>query len=334
MLEAIAVLGGVSGLAALGLGLAGIKFHVEIDPRVEAIEGLLPGANCGACGFAGCAGLAKAIVQGDAPPDSCPPGGGDVAKAVAGVMGLDAGSSVRQVAVVHCKGGRSVAGNKGVYQGVDDCRAAAIVGGGPKLCSFGCMGFGTCKVVCPFDAIKMSADGLPLVDREKCTGCGNCIKACPKKIIDLMPEDRLVYIRCKNPNKGKAVTSVCSVSCIGCGKCVKTCPFEAIAMEAGLAVMDGSKCTSCGLCAPACPTGNIDDLIDVRYRAKVVESACIGCGKCVKVCPVEAITGEKKKPHFVEADKCISCYQCIDACPVNAFEKVDPYSRQSKGKAA
>lgn len=334
MIEAIAVLGGISGFAALGLGIASIKFHVEIDPRVEAVEGLLPGANCGGCGFAGCSALAKAIVEGSALPNACPPGGADAAKAIAGVMGVDAGASLKRVAAVHCKGGKSVAGEKGVYQGVEDCRAAAIVGGGPKLCAFGCMGFGTCRASCPFDAIEMTADGLPLVDMEKCTGCGNCVEVCPKNIIDLMPENKLVYIRCKNPHKGKAVTSVCSVACIGCAKCEKTCPFGAISMDQNLAVMDKEKCTSCGLCAPVCPTGNIDDLVVVRFRAKVIEDACIGCAKCIKVCPTEAVSGERKKPHVVETAKCISCYKCIEVCPVNALEKAEPYGRQVKGRAA
>jgi electron transport complex protein RnfB len=334
MVEALLVLGGLGCLAALGLGAASAKFHVEVDPRVEQLEGVLPGVNCGACGYAGCNALARALSEGKAPANACVPGGAEVAKAVARILGVEAGARVKQIAVVHCKGARGIAGDKGVYTGVPDCRAAALVGGGPKLCDHGCMGLGSCERSCPFDAIHVGPDGLAHVDRAKCTGCGNCVEACPKNIIDLMPEDEYVYIRCSNPHKGKAVTEVCSRGCIGCRRCEKTCPFNAISMDRDLAKIHPDKCTSCGLCAPVCPTGNIDDLVDIRYKARIEGAACVGCTKCAKVCPVGAISGEENQAHTVDAEKCISCYECLEACPVGAILKTSPQPTKGKGEAA
>ena len=179
MLEATLVLAGVAGLAALGLGLASLKFAVTVDPRVQEVDAQLPGVNCGACGYAGCTALARAMAEGKEEANACLAGGADVAAAVAAILGVDAGEAVKRVAVVHCKGARGVALDKGVYHGVPDCRAAAQVGGGPKLCGFGCLGFGSCERVCPFDAIHVQEDGLAHVDRDHCTGCGNCVEACP-----------------------------------------------------------------------------------------------------------------------------------------------------------
>jgi electron transport complex protein RnfB len=334
MLEAVLVLGALGLLSALGLGLASLKFRVEVDPRVEEVERVLPGVNCGACGYAGCNALARALAEGKAPANACVPGGADVAKAVARILGVDAGAVEKRIAVVHCKGGRGVAGDKGLYLGVPDCRAAALVGGGPKLCNYGCMGLGSCERSCPFDAIHVGADGLAHVDRDKCTGCGNCVEACPKRIIDLMPATELVYVRCTSPLRGKAVTSVCSKGCIGCRRCEKTCPFGAISMDRDLAKIHPDKCTSCGLCATVCPTGNIDDLVDIRYKARIDDRTCVGCTRCVPVCRVGAISGEEKKPHSVAPERCVSCYHCLEVCPVGAIRKAGPQRRSAEGEAA
>ena len=302
MLESVLVLAGIACLAALGLGVASLKFAVVVDPRVAELDEALPGVNCGACGYAGCSALARALAEGKEPANACPAGGAAVAEAVASILGVDAGAAIKQVAVVHCKGAAGVALDKGTYHGVPDCRAAALVGGGPKLCGFGCLGLGSCERSCPFDAIHVGDDGLSHVDMQRCTGCGNCVEACPKKIIDLVPETGLVHVRCNSPHKGKAVKSVCPVGCIGCTKCVKTCPFEAIRMAGGLARIDPEKCVSCGLCATVCPTSNIDDLVPVRYRVGIAADTCIGCTTCTKMCPVEAISGEKKQPHEIDPE--------------------------------
>jgi len=334
MVEAVLVLGGLGCAAALGLGAASLKFRVHVDPRVEDLERALPGVNCGACGYAGCNALARALAEGKAPANACVPGGADVAAAVAQILGVDAGAAVKRIAVVHCKGGRGIAGDKGVYSGVPDCRAATLVGGGPKLCAHGCMGLGSCERSCPFEAVHLGPDGLAHVDRDKCTGCGNCVEACPKKIIDLMPATEFVYVRCTNPHKGKAVKEVCTKGCIGCRRCEKTCPFQAISMDRDLARIDPEKCTSCGLCATVCPTDNIDDLVDIRYKARIDDRTCTGCTQCVKTCTVEAISGEVDRPHTVDAEKCISCYQCLEVCPVQAIQKADPHRRKGNEEAA
>jgi electron transport complex protein RnfB len=334
MLEAVLVLGGIACLAALGLGAASLKFAVQVDPRVAEIDLALPGVNCGACGYAGCSALARAMAEGREAANACLAGGADVAAAVAAILGVDAGEVAKRVAVVHCKGALGVALEKGVYHGVPDCRAAAQVGGGSKLCNYGCLGLGSCERVCPFDAIHVAGDGLAHVDRRNCTGCGNCVEVCPKRLIDLMPADELVYVRCNSPLKGKAVKSACPVGCIGCTKCEKTCPFHAIAMVQGLAKIDPATCVSCGLCATLCPTANIDDLVEVRYEVRIDDHTCVGCTKCTEACPVEAIAGEKKEPHRVDPDKCISCYQCLEVCPVGAIAKGAPVCRDRAGEAA
>ena len=324
MIAPVLIVGGLGCLSALGLGLASLKFRVEVDPRVEALEGVLPGANCGACGYAGCSALAKALAEGAAPPNACTPGGAEVAGAVAGILGVEAGETVQRVAVVHCRGGRGVAADKGVYVGVPDCRAAVLVGGGPKLCSAGCLGMGTCERVCPFDAIHLDATGLPRVDPGRCTGCGTCVDACPKRIIDLEPDGCRVHVRCRNTGRGKAVKAVCSEGCIGCGRCAKACPVDAIAMDRGLAKIDPDACVSCGRCAAVCPTGNIDDLVVGRCKARIDPDACVGCGRCAKACPVDAIAGEPKAPHRVDPDACIGCGRCAAVCPTDAVRDGDP----------
>lgn len=334
MVEAVLVLGGLGCLAALGLGAASLRFRVDVDPRVEDLEGVLPGVNCGACGYAGCSALARALAEGKAPANACVPGGADVAAAVARILGVEAGAAVKRIAVVHCKGTPEVAPDKGAYHGVPDCRAATLVGGGPKLCTYGCMGLGSCERSCPFDAIHVGPDGLAHVDRDKCTGCGNCVEACPKNIIDLMPATEWVYVRCNNPHKGKAVKAVCAKGCIGCRRCEKTCPFEAITMDRDLARIHPDTCTSCGLCATVCPTSNIDDLVDVRYGVRIDDRTCVGCTRCVDVCKVGAIAGEPEAPHAVDPDTCVSCYQCLEACPVGAIQKTASPRGGDAGRAA
>jgi electron transport complex protein RnfB len=208
------------------------------------------------------------------------------------------------------------------------------VGGGPKQCGNGCLGLGTCERSCPFDAIHVGEDRLAHVDRERCTGCGACVEVCPKRIIDLMPATELVYVRCSNPLKGKAVKSVCSAGCIGCTKCARTCPFEAIQMDRGLAKIDPAKCVSCGLCATVCPTANIDDLVETRYLVGIDPGTCTGCTRCTEVCPVDAIAGENKRPHTIDPATCISCYQCLEVCPVNAIARGAARSGVEDGEAA
>lgn len=258
---------------AAGLAVASKKFAVEVDERQEAILGVLPGANCGGCGYPGCAGLAAAIVAGDAPVNGCPVGGAGVAEKVAGIMGVEAQTGVRNVANVHCNGTNENAVEKAKYIGIADCRAATIAQGGSKGCTFGCMGLGSCVKVCQFDSIYIGTDGVAHVDKEKCTACGKCIEVCPKSIIAFIPENQQVYINCSSHDKGKDVKSICQVGCIGCGICAKNCPFEAIEMVNDLPVINYEKCKQCNICVNKCPTKAIKGRVIAKKAAPAQKTA-------------------------------------------------------------
>ena len=250
---AMGVLGGLGLLFGVSLSIASRIFGVKVDPKIEEVRGALPGANCGACGFPGCDGLANAIVSGKAPINACSVGGKPVADEVADIMGINDVNFERKVAVVLCQGSCDKSKEKYIYEGIKDCRVANILAGGSKSCSFGCLGCGTCKDVCEYDAIQM-IDGVAVIDKEKCTACMKCIEICPKKIIELVPYEQQVVVKCKSLDPGKEVRSKCSVGCIGCQICVKNCPVDAFSFENNLAKINYDKCTNCGICAEKCPT--------------------------------------------------------------------------------
>ncbi len=320
MIEAILSLGGLGILAGFGLGVASKKFAVKVDPRQEAILEALPGANCGGCGFPGCSGMAEALVKGNVPINGCPVGGSETVEVIAKILGVEAETKDPVVARLLCKGGHAAAKEKYLYHGVPDCRAAALVAGGRKACGYGCLGLGTCARSCPFDAITMSADGLPVIDESKCTSCGNCVAACPKNIIQLLPIHKKVTVLCSSHDKGAAVKKICTAGCIGCSLCKKVCPFEAIEMDRFLARVIPEKCRQCGLCVAKCPTKVIEDQLAGLHPLAVIGSSCNGCAECVKVCPVEAIAGEAGKLHIVDPAKCVGCRACADACPIDVIE--------------
>jgi len=248
---AVMMLAGLGAVFGIGLAVASRAFAVATDPRVEQIEESLPGANCGACGFAGCSAYAEAVAKGVAPTGACIPGGASTAGAIAGIMGVEADIAEKRIAVVHCQG-RNVA-SRFQYAGVTDCRAAALLQGGFKSCAYGCLGLGSCVEACPFGGIQM-VDGLPVVNPDMCVACGKCVEACPRDLISLHPVKAAVQVMCRSTDKGGVVRKVCSTGCIGCKKCEKVCDAEAIHVENFLARIDDQKCTQCGKCLDACPT--------------------------------------------------------------------------------
>jgi len=215
----------------LVIAIAALIFAVEVDPRIEQIEDILPGANCGACGFAGCGDFARAVVSKECPPEKCPSCPASTLSDIADILGVTVGLRAQNVALVKCGGGDSVARHP-QYNGVSDCRSANLVAGGPKGCDFGCLGLGTCARECPFGAIEMTGDGLAVVHPELCVGCEKCIAACPRRMIVMVPKSAPVHVLCNSPAKGAAKRKVCQASCIGCRKCVKTA-------EEGQMMMDG-----------------------------------------------------------------------------------------------
>lgn len=243
------ILGGVLGLA---LAVAAKVFVVKIDERIPEIQDKLPGANCGGCGYAGCAALAEAIVKGEAKPSACVVGGESVAAEIAAIMGVEAEASIRLRAQVMCSGTAEFAAKKYIYEGAPDCIAASRLGGGDKLCPNGCIGLGTCVLVCPFGAISIE-NGISAVDYTKCKGCGKCVEACPKHIIRLIPYDAKVWVGCMSVDKGSLTRSYCEVGCISCKLCEKTCESDAIHVNDFVASIDYTKCTQCGKCVEKCP---------------------------------------------------------------------------------
>jgi len=319
---------GLMGLVfGLILAFASKIFFVKVDPRVEQITEALPGANCGACGKAGCAGYAEAIVTEGADINLCAPGGQEAAAAIARIMGVEASSGVRKIAVIHCSsGGYENTNWKYNYQGVETCKAAVNVAGGPNSCSWGCVGFNDCLRACPFDAISLDERGMRIIDPAKCTGCGACVKACPRDLIELVPVNRNVHIECSSQDKGGTAKQLCGSTrpCIGCGICVRKCPVQAITLENNLARIDYDKCINCGICATVCPTKAICDILaGRRKKAEIIPELCIGCTICAKNCPVEAISGELKQIHEVDREKCVGCGICVEKCPKDAIKMVD-----------
>jgi len=262
VLIAISIVGGLALAFGLGLGYAARIFVVKIDPRVEKINEMLPHANCGACGYAGCEAFANALVEDPSIIDSCTSSTQESREAIAEVLGVKAGAISEVKAQLLCRGG---ANSKDAYKylGIESCAAASLLMEGPKICKYGCLGFGDCVEACPFGAISMLQEGYPLIDTGKCTGCGICVETCPKSLFSLM--DRYdPLIACASQDKGAAVSKYCTVGCIACKRCVKACEPEAISMENNLAVIDYEKCIQCYKCVEVCPKNTI-----VRVGQKV-----------------------------------------------------------------
>lgn len=241
----------VGAVGAIILVAAAKFMAVEEDPRIEEVASCLAGANCGGCGYAGCADYAKAVVMDGVPCDKCAPGGPKAAAAIAKIMGGEA-SAVEKKAVVQCQGSSEHCKPAYDYKGIQTCAAAATLYGGPKTCSFACIGLGDCTKVCKFDAIHI-VDGVAVVDKEKCVACGACAAVCPRHLIDLVPYKAEHLVQCNSHDKGADVKKKCDAGCIGCTLCTKQCEADAIHMDNNVAVIDYEKCTNCGKCAEKCP---------------------------------------------------------------------------------
>ena len=258
----IAVLAGLGLVLAFVLYLIATKFKVQEDPRIDEIEKVMPGANCGGCGYAGCRAFADAAVK-DTTLEGhyCPVGGDEVMGKVAAILGIEAVKKAPQVAVVRCNGTCENRPKTNIYDGAKTCRIKAALYSGDTGCPFGCLGCGDCVAACSFGAISMDpGTGLPVVDDTKCTGCGACAKACPKQIIELRnkgPRSMRVFVSCVNKDKGAVARKACNAACIGCGKCAKVCAHEAITVQDNVAYIDFTKCKLCKKCVAECPTGAI-----------------------------------------------------------------------------
>ena len=262
---ALIVLGCTALLAAVLLYFLAQKFKVEEDPRIDLVQEVLPGANCGGCGFAGCRALAEACCKAETLDGLlCPVGGQEVMKKVGDILGLAPAASDPMVAVVRCNGTCEARPRTSEYNGTRSCKIMNSLYVGETACGFGCLGCGDCVAACKFDAIHMNSEtGLPEVDDEKCVACGACVKACPRNIIELRkkgPKNRRIWVDCVSKDKGAVARKACLNACIGCGKCQKECQFEAITVENNLAYIDFRKCRMCRKCVGVCPTGAIHEI--------------------------------------------------------------------------
>jgi Na+-translocating ferredoxin:NAD+ oxidoreductase RNF subunit RnfB len=244
----------IAAVCAFLLCVASRFMYVKVDERIALIEECLPGTNCGACGFPGCGGYAKALADGgDVKCTLCTPGGPETAKQISGILGVETGDVSAKLAFVHCRGDCNAQESKMEYKGIKSCYAAKQVFGGEGACAFGCLGYGDCLAACPENAICMEC-GLARVDASLCTGCGLCVKACPNNIITIEDASVGCVVLCENTEKGAVVRKKCKAACLGCTKCVRECPSAAITVENFLAKIDYEKCTGCGHCAEICVT--------------------------------------------------------------------------------
>lgn len=268
ILTAVAILGGVGLVFGILIAVANRRLRVDEDPRIDAVVGMLPGANCGACGEPGCRAFAEKLVGGAKQPAGCNVATPDVRAQIATYLGVDAGHAEKVVARMLCAGGRHVAVQQAEYRGLGTCAAAAAVAGGGKGCAWGCLGLADCVRACTFGAMRMSDDGIPLVDLEKCTACGDCVAACPKELLSLLPVDRRLLVQCRSLIAGDDALAACRVACTACGKCAMDAAPGLISVASGVAVIDYDlNALADARAAERCPTGAIVWLDGAQFVA-------------------------------------------------------------------
>jgi len=266
-LVAPAIMTGLGLFFSVILAVAYRFLKVREDPRIEATLDLLPGSNCGACGQPGCHAFATRLVQGQDSPSGCTVASADTVDAVAELLDVDPGEQEKRVARLHCAGGKGHAYQIAEYQGFESCSAAAVVSGGGKGCSWGCLGLGDCRVACTFDAIAMNRNGLPTVDPSACTACGDCVDACPRDLFELVPLSQHLLVQCKTPLAGDLALGLCTVACDACGRCVADAAPGLIRMEDNLPLVDYSGGgPALPQAAHRCPTGAIRWIEGAQFR--------------------------------------------------------------------
>lgn len=329
-------------LSAVILYVVAQKFKVFEDPRIDTVESMLPGANCGGCGFPGCRGLADALVKSDdISALYCPVGGAATMSGIATFLGKAVGEKEPQVAVLRCNGSCDKRPRTNRFDGASSCAVIASLYGGETACNYGCLGKGDCVAVCNFDAIHVNPEtGLPEVDEDKCTACGACVKACPKMIIELRKKgikNRRIYVACANKDKGGIARKACQAACIGCGKCVKVCAFDAITLENNLAYIDATKCKLCRKCAAECPTGAIVEVnLPPRPPKKEGDAAKAAPAAKPAVKPAAAPVAEKPAEVVAEAKPAVTAQpQDVQAAPVPEAKPVSAKAEtETKAEAA
>ncbi len=267
-------------MVCLGLILAAVlafanrRLYVYEDPRIDQVEDMLPHANCGACGTAGCRAFAEKLVSNELQPGACTVNSVDMNQQIADFLGVDLGAGDKRIARLACAGGSNVAHRHGDYRGVDSCRAASLVAGGGKGCAWGCLGLADCERICEFDAITMDRHDLPQVIGDLCTACGDCVEICPRDLFSLQPIAHRLWVACKNLEQGEAAEAECSVACNGCGRCALDAPADLITIEHYLARIDYAKNSLASRVAiERCPTGAIvwlGDAVEKGPRARKI----------------------------------------------------------------
>jgi Na+-translocating ferredoxin:NAD+ oxidoreductase RNF subunit RnfB len=286
ILAAVAILGGVGLVFAVLIALANRKLKVWEDPRVDVVTSMLPNANCGACGVPGCRAFAEKLVAGEMKQAGCNVANADAKDAIAAYLGVDAGSAVKTVARMLCAGGTHVAKQQADYRGYGTCAAAAAVAGGGKGCAWGCLGLADCVRSCTFDAMAMNADGIPVVDLEKCTACGDCVEACPKDLLSIKPIDRKLLVQCRNLIAGDDALDDCKVACTACGKCVMDAAPGLISIASGVAVVDyGLNDLADSHAIERCPTGAIVWLTGAQFAVPAQNGGRPGTQRGARIAP-------------------------------------------------